>query len=175
MADTANLLTEESSEVLVAAGFCVLITLFAILFGVRRAGRSHDGLVMAIAFESFAKLAAYLAVGCSQSTGLLGDSTESRCSYSPDRILVSGLKETDYFSSFHVSALFFTAAVAMPHMFYMTFNESNGQASLTFASWALPLYFLLISLPVLPILWAGIQSGNGIAGRIFPGDHRRCL
>ena len=31
VADTANLLTEESSEVLVAAGFCVLITLFAIL------------------------------------------------------------------------------------------------------------------------------------------------
>ena len=36
VADTANLLTEESSEVLVAAGFCVLITLFAILFGTSR-------------------------------------------------------------------------------------------------------------------------------------------
>ena len=74
VADTANLLTEESSEVLVAAGFCVLITLFAILFGTsRRAGRTrHDGLVMAIAFESLAKLAAYLAVGVFAVYGAFG-------------------------------------------------------------------------------------------------------
>ncbi len=171
VADTANLLTEESSEVLVAAGFCVLITLFAILFGTsRRAGRTrHDGLVMAIAFESLAKLAAYLAVGVFAVYGAFGglDGIDLWLQSRPD--LVSGLKETDYFSSFHVSALlFFTAAVAMPHMFYMTFNESNGQASLTFASWALPLYFLLISLPVLPILWAGIQSGSDVQVEYFP-------
>jgi Na+/proline symporter len=72
-------------------------------------------------------------------------------------------------SSFHVAALlFFTAAVAMPHMFYVTFNENNSQASLSFASWALPLYFLLISLPVLPILWAGLQADSNVPVEYFP-------
>ena len=171
VADTANLLTAKPSEALVAAGFCVLITLFAILFGTsRRAGRTrHDGLVMAIAFESLAKLVAYLAVGTFAVYGAFGgfEGMEQWLQSRPD--LISGLKETRYFSSFHVSALlFFTAAVAMPHMFYMTFNENNGQASLAFASWALPLYFLMISLPVLPILWAGLQSGSDVQVEYFP-------
>jgi len=79
------------------------------------------------------------------------------------------LRETDYFSSFHVMALlFFTASVAMPHMFYVTFNEANGQRSLSFASWALPLYFLLISLPVLPILWAGLQAESLVQVEYLP-------
>ena len=68
--------------------------------------------------------------------------------------LVTGLKETDYFSSFHVSALlFFTAAVAMPHMFYMTFNESKGSFT-DLCEPGITSLFFLISLPVLPILWA---------------------
>ena len=124
---------------------------------------------MAIAFESLAKLLAYLAVGAFSVYGAFGglDAMDQWLQSRPD--LVTGLKETDYFSSFHVSALlFFTAAVAMPHMFYMTFNESKGQASLTFASWALPLYFFLISLPVLPILWAGVQSGSHVQVEYFP-------
>ncbi|MBG09699.1 MAG: ATPase [Gammaproteobacteria bacterium] len=171
VADTANLLTAEPSEALVAAGFCVLITLFAILFGTsRRAGRTrHDGLVMAIAFESLAKLVAYLAVGTFAVYGAFGgfEGMDQWLQSRPD--LIAGLKQTEYFSTFHVSALlFFTATVAMPHMFYMTFNENNGQTSLAFASWALPLYFLLISLPVLPILWAGIQSGSDVQVEYFP-------
>ena len=58
VADTADILTPAASHGSIAIGFCVLITLFAILFGTsRRPGRTqHDGLVMAIAFESLIKL-----------------------------------------------------------------------------------------------------------------------
>lgn len=171
VADTANLLSQEASQGLVATGFCILITLFAILFGTsRRAGRTrHDGLVMAIAFESLVKLIAYLIVGLFAVYGAFGglSGVDEWLQTQPE--LISGLKDTDYFSSFHVAALlFFTAAVAMPHMFYVTFNENNGQASLSFASWALPLYFLLISLPVLPILWAGLQAKSSVPVEYFP-------
>lgn len=65
VADTADIISAESAQGSVAVGFCMLITLFSILFGTsRRAGRTrHDGLVMAIAFESCVKLLAFLGVG----------------------------------------------------------------------------------------------------------------
>ena len=56
----------------------------------------------------------------------------------------------------------------MPHMFYVTFNETRRNHSMSAASWGLPLYFLLISLPVLPILWAGLKTGTGLQVEYFP-------
>ena len=171
VSDTAFLLSPKAEQGSFAIGFCLIITLFAILFGTsRRAGRIHyDGLVMAIAFESLVKLIAFLVVGAFAVYGAFGsfDGLDQWLQEQPE--LVASLKNTDYFSSFHVMALlFFTAAVAMPHMFYVTFNGNNGQRALSFASWGLPLYFLLLSLPVLPILWAGLQSGSSVQVEYFP-------
>ncbi len=171
VADTANLLSAEGTEGSIAFWFCVLITAFAILFGTsRQTGRNrHDGLVMAIAFESLVKLIAFLVVGLFAVYGGFNgfDGLEQWLQGQPQ--LLTSLKETDYFSSFHVMALlFFTAAVAMPHMFYVTFNECSGQRALSIASWGLPLYFLLIGLPVLPILWAGLQAGSTVPVEYFP-------
>lgn len=171
VSDTAYLLSPETVQSLLAVGFCVVITLFSILFGTSgRAGRTqYDGLVMAIAFESLVKLVAFLCVGAFAVYGAFGsfDGLERWLADQPE--LIASLKNTDYFSSFHVMALlFFTAAVAMPHMFYVTFNENSGQRALSFASWGLPLYFLLLSLPVLPILWAGLRSGSDVQVEYFP-------
>ncbi len=171
VSDTAYLLSPDAEQGSLAIGFCLVITLFSILFGTsRRAGRTHyDGLVMAIAFESLVKLIAFLAVGAFAIYGGFGSfgGLDSWLQEQPE--LVASLKNTDYFSSFHVmTLLFFTAAVAMPHMFYVTFNGNNGQRALSFASWGLPLYFLLLSLPVLPILWAGLQSGSTVQVEYFP-------
>ena len=171
VADTAEILSPEAGHGSMAFGFCVIITLFAILFGTsRRAGRTqHDGLVMAIAFESLVKLIAFLSVGAFAIFGGFGGMEGLQLWLQDQPQLIDSLKETDYLSSFHVMALlFFTAAVAMPHMFYATFNQNNGQRGLSFASWGLPLYFLLLSLPVLPILWAGLQSGSQVQVEYFP-------
>ncbi|MEX2468474.1 MAG: ATP-binding protein [Pseudohongiellaceae bacterium] len=171
VADTADLISVQVSQGAIAFGFCVLITLFAILFGTSsRAGRTrHDGLVMAIAFESLVKLLAFLAVGLFSVFTVFGGFSGLDQWLQQNPQLLTSLKETDYFSTFHVMALlFFTAAVAMPHMFYVTFNESNGQRSLSVASWGLPGYFLLLSLPVLPILWAGLESGSQAPVEYFP-------
>lgn len=171
VADTADILSPAAPQGSLAFVFCIIITLFAILFGTSgRGGRTrHAGLVMAIAFESLVKLLAFLAVGAFAIFGGFGgiDGMSQWLQEQPQ--LLTSLKETNYFSSFHVMALlFFTASVAMPHMFYVTFNENNGQRALAYASWGLPLYFLLISLPILPILWAGLQSGSNIQADYFP-------
>lgn len=171
VADTANLLSADESQGMVAFGFCSLITLFAILFGTsQQTGRNrHDGLIMAIAFESLVKLFAFLMVGLFAVFGGFGglEGLDNWLQQQPG--LLADLGDTDYFSSFHlVALLFFTAAIAMPHMFYVTFNESNDQQSLSIASWGLPLYFMLLSLPVLPILWAGLQSGSAAPLEYLP-------
>lgn len=171
VSDTAYLVSPEAVQSLLAIGFCIVITLFSILFGTsRKAGRTqYDGLVMAIAFESLVKLIAFLVVGAFAVYGAFGsfDGLDRWLQDQPE--LIASLKNTDYFSSFHVMALlFFTAAVAMPHMFYVTFNENNGQRALSVASWGVPLYLLLLSLPVLPILWAGLRSGSGVQVEYFP-------
>ncbi len=171
VADTAFLLSPETVQSLLAVGFCVVITLFSILFGTsRKVGRTqYDGLVMAIAFESLVKLIAFLGVGAFAVYGAFGSFGELELWLADQPELLESLKNTDYFSSFHVMALlFFTAAVAMPHMFYVTFNENNGQRALAYASWGVPLYFLLLSLPVLPILWAGLRSGSSVQVEYFP-------
>lgn len=171
VADTADILSPDASQGLLAVGFCVVITLFAILFGTsRRAGRTrHDGLVMAIAFESLVKLIAFLAVGIFAIYGGFGGFDELQQWLETQPQLLNSLHQTNYFSSFHIMALmFFAAAVAMPHMFYATFNESDGQRSLAVASWGLPLYLLLMSLPVLPILWAGLHSGSSVQVEYLP-------
>ncbi len=171
VADTANLLSIQVSESAIAFSFCVLITAFAILFGTsQRSGRTrHDGLVMAIAFESLVKLLAFLVVGLFAVLGGFGGFDNLNLWLQSQPELLDSLKNTDYFSSFHVLALlFFAAAVALPHMFYMTFNENNDQRALSFASWGLPLYFLILGLPVLPILWAGLQAGSSVPVEYFP-------
>lgn len=47
----------------------------------------------------------------------------------------------------------------MPHMFHMIFTENLNPRALISASWGLPLFLLLMSLAVPPILWAGLRLG----------------
>ena len=132
--DTADIISAEPTQGAIAIGFCILITLFAILFGTsRRAGRTrHDGLVIAIAFESLVKLVAFLVVGAFAIFGAFGSLGELNEWLNQQPELLDSMTDTNYLSSFHVIALlFFTASIAMPHMFYATFNESNGQRSLS--------------------------------------------
>ena len=168
---TALILSPEAPDIVVAVVFCIVITLFALMFGTsREAGANHhNGLVMAIAFESLVKLAALLVVGVFAVWAGFGgfDAMASWLQQRPE--LLNRQNAPDSTASFHVlTLLFFTAAVAMPHMFYATFNPNRDGQALRFASWCLPLYFLLISLPVLPILWAGLASGVEAPVEYFP-------
>jgi len=163
VANIVGLLSPDASQTTLALSFCILITLFAIFFGTGKgSGRErHEGLVMTIAFESLVKLVALLLVGgFAVYTGFGGmDAMDQWLQEQPE--LLRQLKEPAAPGTFQVMMLvFFTAAVATPQMFYMTFHENNHPRALTIASWGLPLYFLLLSLPVLPILWAGLKAGS---------------
>ena len=162
VADSVQILTAEPGQGTVALGFCVLIILFAILFGARHisAREKHEGLVMAIAFESVVKLVAIAAIGLyalyvvfDGPQGLqlwLNNNQEALIT------LHTPLQEGPWRT---LLLVFFSAAFVMPHMYHMAFTENLNPRALGTASWGLPLFLLLMSLAVPPILWAGLHLG----------------
>ncbi|WEJ71476.1 sensor histidine kinase [Pseudomonas sp. PSE14] len=160
--DSISILTRESEPNRAALAFCALITLFAILFGARHIAtrERHEGLVMAIAFESLVKLVALGAIGLFALYGVFGG---------PDGLEVWLLQNQEALSTLHTPLaegpwrtlllVFFASAIVMPHMFHMTFTENLNPRALLSASWGLPLFLLPMSLAVPPILWAGLHLG----------------
>jgi PAS domain S-box-containing protein len=145
--------------------FCLLITIFTISFGSSQltSRQRHDGLVAAIAFESLVKLCALIIVGLWGTYAVFGgfSGLETWLNSNPHvlDLLESPLRQD---SARALLLIFFAGAVAMPHMFHMTFAENPGSGALRAASWGLPAYLFLISLPILPITWAGLELDSGL-------------
>lgn len=153
---SAQLLAPSLDPQLVAFIFTLVIVAFALRFGTPDvAGREpNSSLVASLAFEGLLKLCVLLLTGLFALYGVFdgfGSLDEWLAVQPPsvDRLDIAGQ------DSITVRILmFFTAAIAMPHVFHMIFPENRNPQNMRTASWALPLYLLLASLPVLPILWA---------------------
>src|SRR5690554_333363 len=168
--DAIGILTREPLQGRVALSYCVLIILFTILFGARHIAtrQKHEGLVFAMAFESVVKLSALACIGLyvlyqvfDGPQGLerwLLDNQEALAT------LHTPLQEGPWRT---LLLVFFASALVMPHMYHMTFTENLRPRSLASASWGLPLYLLLISLPVPLILWGGLKLGAGTHPEFF--------
>jgi PAS domain S-box-containing protein len=123
----------------------LLMALFAMLFGTRRASTmAHNrGLVLAMAFESLFKLSAMLALGSLLFAPLPADALH----VPPPPHETSGFP-----------ALILLGALAMftlPHQFHAGVVECRDGSHLRTARWLFPLYMLLISLPILPLAQLG--------------------
>jgi signal transduction histidine kinase/Na+/proline symporter len=136
----------------------VTIALFTILFGARHISlrEKHHGLVVAIAFESLVKLIALLMVGLFAVFGIFGGFSELNQYLLENQeakiALFSPISEGPWAT---LMLLSFAAAFLLPRQFHMIFVENMGQRSLNTASWAFPLFLLLLNLSIPPILWAG--------------------
>lgn len=142
--------------------FCTVITIFTILFGSRNLASkdSHRGLVVALAFESIIKMVAVVLIGVIAVTSVFGsfDGLQQWLNSNP-RILEKLSAPQSGDTNRLMLITFFAASVCMPHVFHMLFAENPSRKNLITASWGLPLFLLVMSLPVLPILWAG-QAAN---------------
>lgn len=156
--ESLQVLTGETAPGLIALGFCLTITLFAILFGARHisAREKHEGLVVAIAFESLVKLLVLMAVGLFALFGVFDgfSGMERWLTTHPEALqaLYQPVREGSWAT---LLLLAFAAAFLLPRQFHMTFTESFDEKSLNTASWAFPLFLLLMNLAIPPILWAG--------------------
>ncbi|WP_370401167.1 ATP-binding protein [Sulfitobacter sp. JB4-11] len=136
----------------VAAGLAV----FTLLFGTRNlnVNERHHGVVIAIAIEAVVKLFALIAVGSFVVWGLAGGlgETLARIDASPiGRWQVEGGR---WVALTMVSA---AAFICLPRMFQVMVVENDEERHLQIASWAFPLYLVLISLFVVPIAVLGLD------------------
>ncbi len=143
-------------------GFSLLIALFAMLFGARHSHLSarHDSLLAAIALESLVKLVAMLALGAFALFGIFEGPADLQAWLDGaghlDQTRIAQLDPAQWRT---LLLLFFSAAFLMPHMFHITFAETLDRRTLLQSSWALPLFLLLMALPVPLILWATQRLG----------------
>src|SRR3990170_8216781 len=131
----------------------LLMAIFTILFGVRhvQASEQHRGMMLAIAFESFVKLAALLAVGPFVVWGLFdgpGDLAAAVARNVDNPALTSLTPDGNWLA---ITVLAGLAFLCLPRQFHVAVVEHDHPKSLSRSRWLFPIYMLLINLFVVPI------------------------
>lgn len=160
VADTAQLLTGSAVQENIALFFCLMMTLFSILFGARHIAtrEKHQGVVFAMAFESLLKLLVILTLAGWLLYQLFDGPAGLQQWLNDNQSMLEQLQQPMQDGQWRVLLLlFFAAVIVMPHMFHMAFTENFKRRALVRASWGLPLFLLLMSLPIPVILWAGLK------------------
>ena len=141
-----------STALWVAAGLAI----FTVIFGTRNldANERHHGVVMAIAVEAVVKLAALLAVGCFVVWGLSGGVAATLARIDASDL---GRWQMDGGRWAGLTLLSAAAFLCLPRMFQVLVVESDDEGHLRTASWAFPLYLMLMSLFVVPIAVVGLD------------------
>ncbi|MET0064784.1 MAG: ATP-binding protein [Candidatus Thiodiazotropha sp.] len=168
--DSLQVVTQDVPPRTLALSFCITLVVFAILFGARHSTsrERHRGLVVAIAFESMVKLVALLAIGLTALYGVFDgfDGLNQWLAAHPEeqQKLVDPVREGPWAT---LLLLAFAAAFLLPRQFHMLFAENLEPGALRTASWAFPLFLLLINLPIPLILWGGKALGLSLEADFF--------
>lgn len=141
-----------------------LLAAFSILFGTRHidATEHHHGMVLAIAFESVVKLAAFLAVGAFVTWGMFGGISDLHARLAAlgrGELLTFAGTSMSYLDWFAHTLLAALAFLALPRQFQVAVIENVEPAHVRTATWLFPLYTLVINLFVLPVAIAGLIGG----------------
>ena len=132
----------------------VLMAWFAILFGTRRvdASEHHEGVMLAIAFESLVKLFAFVAVGVFAMLHL-----DDAPPLASTRL---GQFDDLHSPQFAASALLAAAAIfCLPRQFLVGVVECADTADLRKARWLFPAYLAVFTVFVIPVVLAGLGAG----------------
>lgn len=132
------------------------LAIFTIVFGTRNldANERHHGVVTAIAVEAVVKLAALVTLGIYVVWFLFGGVDETIRAIDASPINVWHFDGARWTSILFLSA---AAFIALPRMFQVMVVENEDESHLSTASWAFPIYVLLMSLFVVPIAIIGLQ------------------
>jgi len=131
---------------------------FAILFGTRKIDvtEHHEGMMLAIAFESVVKLLAFVAVGVFALL-MLGGANDSEVSRAASEVDV--LFRLDNLPDTFITQLILASAAifCLPRQFHVAIVEAHRDANLSAARVWFPLYLLVFSVFVIPITVAGLK------------------
>ena len=168
--ESARLLNPQIAPDALSFGFCIIIVLFSILFGTRRISprEKHEGLVVAIAFESIIKLLALLLVAGFAIVSIFDgfDGMQQWLNANPQALqrMTSQAQQGPWVS---ILVLSFAAAFLLPRQFHMLFTENISPQGLRSAAWGFPLLMLLMNLAIPIVLWAAAKSELSIPADYF--------
>ncbi|MFT6914004.1 MAG: PAS domain S-box-containing protein [Motiliproteus sp.] len=136
----------------------LLMALFSILFGTRHidATEHHEGIVLAIAFESIIKLSAFVAVGLYVTFGLF-DGVDNLLTLAAEELSNDPNFKVDFIENSFITETLLAAAafICLPRMFHVSVVENADPKDLNLARWVFPGYLILSGLFVIPIALAG--------------------
>jgi Na+/proline symporter/anti-sigma regulatory factor (Ser/Thr protein kinase) len=141
----------------------ITMAIFSILFGTRQidATETHQGMVLAVAFESIIKLTAFIAVGVFVTfylyDGLASLTAATRAAGHGDLLLMP--EGWQYLDWFLMVVLAGSVIFVLPRQFHVAVIENVDERHLRTATWAFPTYLLLINIFVIPIALAGRLGG----------------
>jgi PAS domain S-box-containing protein len=137
-----------------AFAVALMMALFAVLFGARRvdASRHHEGLMLAIAFESLLKLLAFVAIGVFACLHLRGRPWVLPAQLAHATTLFRG----DTLMSTVLAA---AAIFCLPRQFHVAVVECARTEDLRTARWLFPAYLGLFSAVVIPVVALGTIDG----------------
>ncbi len=161
VAESIQVLSGEPDAGGLALWYCLLVTLFAILFGARHSTTrgKHEGLVVAIAAESLIKVTAFVAITLIGLFSVFGGPVGLNEWLNTNPEALERLYQPLQDGTWHSLILaFFVSAVVMPHMFHMAFTENLNPRALMTASWGMPLLLLIMAFCVPIILWSAIAG-----------------
>ena len=140
-----------------ALAVALLMALFAVLFGARRvdATEHHEGLMLAIAFESLLKVTAFVAVGLYATLQLKGHAFELPARLHDASTLFNG-------NALVATLLAASAIFCLPRQFQVSVIECADPADLRRARWILPLYLGMFSVFVLPIVALAVSGAHAM-------------
>jgi len=150
----------------------LFLAAFAILFGTRHidASEHHQGMVLAIAFESVVKLVAFLAVGAFVTYHLHDGFADIflKAAGNPDLrrlFTIQGSAYGDWVALVVLSMLAFTC---LPRQFQVTVVENTNRRHVDRMVWLFPLYLLAINIFVLPVALAGRMAfGEAVSPDLY--------
>ena len=135
------------------------MALFAVLFGTRHvdATEHQEGLMMAVAVESFVKLFAFLTVGIFVVYGFFGgfDGLWLEIKKRPDTFDIF-TRDIDGGRWLTIGFLSLVSFILLPRQFHMMVVENRSIGELKRAVWLFPLYLVAINIFVVPIAMAGL-------------------
>ncbi|MBL4802763.1 MAG: hybrid sensor histidine kinase/response regulator [Emcibacter sp.] len=147
----------EDTAIFVAA----LMALFTILFGTRniKSNEHHEGMMLAIAFESIVKLAAFTIVGLFITFGLYDGFSDIATRAAQDATIQEIFKTGSQNNSFMTSVVLGMAVIfCLPRQFHVLVVENSEPGDIRLTRWLFPIYLLGMSLFIFPVAAAGLLT-----------------
>jgi PAS domain S-box-containing protein len=134
----------------------LLMALFAMLFGTRRldATEHHEGVMLAIAFESVVKLLAFVTIGVFAMLHLDGAPDISHTRLGD----IGQIARPDFVAATVLSA---AAVLCLPRQFLVGVVECADPADLRKARWLFSGYLVIFTILVVPVVLAGLGADLG--------------